>query len=130
MPRTYYPPFPLISKEEEEAHREAERKAEHEEEREVERMMRHRYERPQGSGKAPMEPEATFMQVLSNLVVSQQAMTRSLAKMADRLATGSTSGTQAPHTAQGNSGAGNKPHSATRAYTSSSRIHMPLFPSF
>jgi hypothetical protein len=29
------------------------------------------YERPEGSGKAPMEPEATFMQVLNNMVVCQ-----------------------------------------------------------
>jgi hypothetical protein len=93
-------------------------------------MMGDRYERPEGSGKAPMDPEATFMQVLNNLVVSQQAMTQSLAQMADRLATGSTPGTQAPHAAQGNSGAGNRPHSPTRTYTSSSRIPRPLFPSF
>jgi hypothetical protein len=33
------------------------------------------YERPESSGKAPMDPEAAFMQVLDNLVVSQQAMT-------------------------------------------------------
>jgi hypothetical protein len=125
-PRPDYPPFPPSSEEEEEAHREAERRAE----REAERMMGDRYERPEGSGKAPMEPEATFMQVLNNLVVSQQAMTQSLAQMADRLATGSTPGTQAPHAAQGNSGAGNRPHSPTRTYTSSSRIPRPLFPSF
>jgi hypothetical protein len=71
--RPYYPPFPPSS--EEEAHREEERRAEHEAEHEAERMMVGRYERPKGSGKAPMDPEATFMQVLNNLVVSQQAMT-------------------------------------------------------
>jgi hypothetical protein len=49
-------------------------------------MLGDRYERPEGSGKAPMDPEADFMQVLGNLVVSQQAMTQSLAHMAERLA--------------------------------------------
>jgi hypothetical protein len=43
-----------------------------------------------------MEPEETFMQVLSYLVVSQQAMTQSLVQMADRLAIVGTQGTQ-PH---------------------------------
>jgi hypothetical protein len=42
-------------------------------------MLGDRYERPEGSGKTPMDPEVTFMQVLNNLVVSQQAMTQSLA---------------------------------------------------
>jgi hypothetical protein len=55
------------------------------------------YDRLEGSGKAPMEPEENFMQVLNNLVVSQQDMTQSLAQMADRLATGSTPDTQSPH---------------------------------
>jgi hypothetical protein len=64
-----------------------------------ERMLGDRYERPEGSGKAPMDPDATFMQVLDNLVVSQQAMTQSLAQMADRLAIVGTPGTQAPHAA-------------------------------
>jgi hypothetical protein len=62
-------------------------------------MLGDRYERPEGSGKAPMEPETTFMQVLSNLVVSHQAMTQSLVKMVDRLAIVGTLGTQAPHAA-------------------------------
>jgi hypothetical protein len=39
-------------------------------------------------------------------------------------------GTQAPHAAQGNSGAGSRPQSPTRTYTSASRIPRPLFPSF
>jgi hypothetical protein len=56
-PRPDFPPFPPSSEEEEEAHGEVERRAEHE----VERMLGDRYERPEGSGKAPMEPEATFM---------------------------------------------------------------------
>jgi hypothetical protein len=50
-----------------------------------------------------MEPEATFMQVLNNLVVSQQAMAQSLAQIIDRLAIVDT---QAPHAANGNSGEG------------------------
>jgi hypothetical protein len=93
-------------------------------------MMGGAYERPEGSGKAPMDLDAAFMQVISNLVVSQQAMTQSLAQMADRLAIVSTLGTQAPHAAQGNSGAGSRPHSPTRTYTSLSRIPRPLFLGF
>jgi hypothetical protein len=80
------------------------------------------------SGKVPMEPEATFMQVIINMVASQRAMTQSLAQMADRLAIVGTPGTQAPHAAQGNSGVGSRPQSPTRTYTSSSRVPRPLFP--
>jgi hypothetical protein len=76
-PRPDFLPFPPNSEEEEEAHREAERRVEHEAEREAEKMLGDRYEGLEGSGKAPMEPEATFMQVLNNLVVSQQATTQS-----------------------------------------------------
>jgi hypothetical protein len=90
-------------------------------------MLGDRYERPEGSGKAPMEPKATFMQVLNNLVVSQHAMTQSLAQMADRLAIVGTPGTQAPHATHGNSGAGSRPQSPTRTYTSLSRSPRPLF---
>ena len=39
-------------------------------------------------------------------------------------------GTQAPHAAQGNSGAGSRPQTPTRIYTSSIRIPRPWFPSF
>jgi hypothetical protein len=64
--------FPLfLPSSEKDAHREAERRAEHEDEHEAERMLGDRYERPEGSGKALMEPKATFMQVLNNLVVCQ-----------------------------------------------------------
>jgi hypothetical protein len=69
--RPNFPPFPPSSEEEEEAHREAKRRVENEEESEVERMFRDIYERLEGSGKALVEPEASFMQVLNNLVVSQ-----------------------------------------------------------
>jgi hypothetical protein len=93
-------------------------------------MLGDRYERPEGSGRSPMDPDVAFMQVLDNPVVSQQAMTQSLAHMVDRLALVDTPGTQAPHAAQGNSGAGSRPQSPTRTYTSSSRIPRPLFPSF
>jgi hypothetical protein len=55
-------------------HREAERRAKHEVEHEREDVG-DEYERLEGNGKVPMEPEATFMQVLNNLVVNQQAMT-------------------------------------------------------
>jgi hypothetical protein len=93
-------------------------------------MLVDRYERPEGSGKAPMELEAAFMQVISDMVASQRAMTQSLAQMVDRLTIVGTSGIQSPHATQGNSGAGSRPQSPTRTYTSSSRIPRPLFPSF
>jgi hypothetical protein len=93
-------------------------------------MLGDRYERPEGSGKSPMDPDAAFMQVLDNLVVSQQAMTQSLVQMVDRLAIVGTPGTQAPHAAQGNLGVGSRPQSPTRTYVSLSRIPRPLFPSF
>jgi hypothetical protein len=57
--RPDYPPFPPSSKEE--VHREAERRAEHEAKREAERMMGGGYERPEDSGKAHMDPYATFV---------------------------------------------------------------------
>ena len=56
-PRSAFPPFPPSSEEEEEAQREAKRRAEHEAESETERMMGDRFERPESSGKSPMEPE-------------------------------------------------------------------------
>jgi hypothetical protein len=68
---TDFPPLPPGSEEEEEAHREAERMAEHA----AERMWGDRYERPKGSGKGPMDPEATFMQVINDMLASQRAMT-------------------------------------------------------
>jgi hypothetical protein len=71
IPRPDFPPFPPNSKEEEEAHKEVERREKRETEHEAERMLGDKYERPEGSGKAPMEPEAAFMQVPINLVVSQ-----------------------------------------------------------
>jgi hypothetical protein len=61
VPRSNYPPFPHSSEEEEEAHREVERREEHEVELEAERRMGDRYERPEGSGKTPMDPEVSFM---------------------------------------------------------------------
>jgi hypothetical protein len=72
--RPDFPPFPPSSEEEEEAHREAERRAEREARREVERMLGDRYERPKGSGKAPVDPEATFMQVINDMLASQRTM--------------------------------------------------------
>jgi hypothetical protein len=54
--RPNFPPFPPSSEEEEEAHREEERRAEHEAERGAERMLGDRYEKPEGSGKAPVNP--------------------------------------------------------------------------
>ena len=79
MHRPDFPPFPPNSEEEEEAHKEAERRAEPEAEREVERMLGDRYERLEGSGKAPMEPEIAFMQVINDMLASQRTMSQSLA---------------------------------------------------
>jgi hypothetical protein len=128
--RPDFPPFPPSSEEEEEAHREAERRAEREAEREAERMLGDRYERPEGSGKAPVDPETTFMQVINDMLASQRTMSQSLAQVVDRLARVGTPDTQVPHAAQGNSGAGSRPQSPSRTYTSASRIPRPLFPSF
>jgi hypothetical protein len=72
--RPDFPPFPPSSEEEEEAHREAERRAEREAEREVERMLGNRYERPEGTGKALVDPEAAFMQVINDMLASQRTM--------------------------------------------------------
>jgi hypothetical protein len=124
--RLDFPPFPPSSKEEEEAHRETERRAE----REAERMLGDRYERPEGSGKAPVDPEAAFMQVINDMLASQRTMSQSLAQVVDRLARVGTPDTQVSHASQGNSGARSRPQSPSRTYTSASRIPRPLFPSF
>jgi hypothetical protein len=125
-----FPPFPPSSEEEEEAHREAERRAEREAEPEAERMLGDRYERPEGSGKAPADPKTAFMQVINGMLASQQTMSQSLAQVVDRLARVGTPDTQVPHAAQGNLGASSRPQSPSRTYTSTSRIPRPLFPSF
>jgi hypothetical protein len=93
-------------------------------------MWGDRYERLEGTGKAPMEPEAAFMQVISDMLASQRTISQSLAQVAERLAMVDIPGTQAPHAAQGNSGASSRPQKPTRTYTSSSRIPRPWFPSF
>ena len=79
--RPDFPPFPPSSeeKEEEEAHREAERRAEREAECKAERMLGDRYEQPEGSGKALVDPEASFMQVINDMLASQRTMSPSLA---------------------------------------------------
>jgi hypothetical protein len=48
----------------------------------------------------------------------------------DRLARVGTLDTQVPHATHGKSGAGSRPQSPSRTYTSASRIPRPLFPSF
>jgi hypothetical protein len=121
-PRPNFPPFPPSSEEEEGEHREAERREEHEAEREAERILGDIYERPEGSGKPPMELEVAFMQVISDMIASHRTMSQSLAQVVDRLAMVDIPGTQAPHVVQGNSGADNRPQSPTRTYSSASRI--------
>jgi hypothetical protein len=64
------------------------------------------------------------------MLASQRTMSQSLAQMVDRLARVGTPDTQVSHAAQGNSGAGSRPQSPSRTYTSESRIPRPLFPSF
>jgi hypothetical protein len=59
--RPNFPPFPRSSEEEEEALREAERRVEREAEREAEKRLGDMYERPEGSGKAPADPDVAFM---------------------------------------------------------------------
>jgi hypothetical protein len=97
--RPDFPPFPPSSEEEEEAHREAKRRAEREAEREAERMLGDRYEQPERSGKAPINPEAAFMQVINSMLASQRTMSQSLAQVVDRLARVGTPDTQIPHAA-------------------------------
>jgi hypothetical protein len=63
------------------------------------RMWGDRYESLEGIGKAPMEPEAAFMQVISDMLASHQTMSQSLAQVAERLDMVDISGTQAPHAA-------------------------------
>jgi hypothetical protein len=83
--RLEFPLFHPSSEEEEEVHREAERRAEREVECEAERMLGDRYERPEGNGKAPMEPEAAFMKVINDIIANQWSITHSLAQVDDRL---------------------------------------------
>jgi hypothetical protein len=128
--RPNFPPFPPSSEEEEEALREAERRAEHEAECEAEKRLGDRYERPEGSGKAPIDPYVVFMQMMSDMLASEQTMSQSLAQVADRLAMIDVSGTLGPHEVHGNSGAGSRPQSPTHTYTSASSIPRPLFLSF
>jgi hypothetical protein len=73
------PNFPPSSEEEEEALREAERRAEREAEHEAEKRLGDRYERPEGSGKAPADPDVAFMQIISDMLASQRTMSQSLA---------------------------------------------------
>jgi hypothetical protein len=68
--RPNFPPFPHSSDEEEEVHREAERRDECEVEHEAERMLGDRYERPKGSGKVPVDPKETFVQVINDMLAS------------------------------------------------------------
>jgi len=49
-------------------------------------MWGDKYESPEGTGKAPMGPEAAFMQVISDMLASQQTISQSLAQVAKRLA--------------------------------------------
>jgi hypothetical protein len=125
--RLDFPPFPPSSEEEEEAHRKAERREERDAEHKAERILGDKYERPEGSGKAPIDPEANFMQVINNILANQRTMSQSLAQVVDRLAIVGTPDTQVPHVAQGKSGVGSRPHSPSSTYTSASRIPYPCF---
>jgi hypothetical protein len=65
----------------------------------AERMWGDIYERLEGTGKVPMEPEAAFMQVISDMLAIQRTMSQSLAQVDERLAMVEILGTQAPHAA-------------------------------
>jgi hypothetical protein len=84
--RLDFTPFPPSLEEEEEAHREAEIRVEREVERKEERMLGDRYERPKGSGKALIDLETYFMQVINDMLSSQRTMSQSLAQVVDGLA--------------------------------------------
>jgi hypothetical protein len=70
------------------------------------------------------------MQVINDMLASQWTMFQSLAQVVDRLARVGTPDTLFSHATQGNLGAGSRPQSPSRTYTSASRITRPLFPSF
>jgi hypothetical protein len=72
--RPNFPPFPPNSEEEEEVHREAERREEHEAEHKAERRLGDIYERPEGSGKTPVDLDVAIMQVISDMLASQRTM--------------------------------------------------------
>ena len=97
--RSNFPTFPPSSEVKEEAHREAERREEREAEHEAKRRLGDKYERPEGSGMAPVDPDAAFMQVIIDMLTSQRTMSESLAQVANRLAMVDILGTQAPHAA-------------------------------
>jgi hypothetical protein len=97
--RPDFSPFPRSSEEEEEAHIEAERRAEREAKCKAKRMLGDRYERPEGSGRPPVDLEAVFMQVINDMLASQRTMSQSLAQVVDRLARVGTPDTQVPHAA-------------------------------
>jgi hypothetical protein len=46
-------------------------------------MWGDRYERTEGTDKAPMEPGASFMQVMNDMLASQRTMSQSLAQVAE-----------------------------------------------
>jgi hypothetical protein len=91
-------------------------------------MLGDRYERLEGSGKAPIDLEAAFMQVINDMLASQQTMSQSLAQVVDRLARVGTPDTQVPHVTQRNSRAGSRPQSPSRTYTSASSIPSVAYP--
>jgi hypothetical protein len=70
------------------------------------------------------------MQVINDMLASQWTMSQSLAQVVDRFTRVGTPDTQVPHATQGNLGAGSRPQSPSRTYSSTSRISKPLFPSF
>jgi hypothetical protein len=77
-----------------------------------------------------VDPYVAFMHIISDMLANQRTMSQSLVQVADRLAMVDIMGTQGPHAVHGKSGAGSRPQSPTRMYTSTSRIPHLLFPSF
>jgi hypothetical protein len=123
-------PFFLLAQRKRKRHKEAERRAKHEAKHEAKRMLGDRYERTEGNGKAPVDLEEYFMQVIYDMLSSQRTMYRSLAQVVDRLARVGTPETQVLHVEQGNSRESSRPHPPSCTYTSRSRIPITLFPSF
>jgi hypothetical protein len=77
-------------------------------------MLGDRYEPPEGIGKAPIDPETSFIHVIDDMLASQRTMSQSLTQVVDRLARVGTPDTQVLHAAQGNSGAASRPQSPSR----------------
>jgi hypothetical protein len=69
------------------------------------------YDPLEGIGKAPIDPETSFIHVIDDMLASQRTMSQSLTQVVDRLARVGTPDTQVMHAVQGNSGEASRPQS-------------------